>query len=193
MVKTKKSDFKEDLIQIGRNIKILRKSFGLKQIELEKHSNLSTKTISNIELGKHSCEVETYLKIANIFRIPLHILWTRPTDLIQIKQSLFDFNYDKFSYRDERIRKLISYYEKNSNEEEIKIKDYRNIFRVIKSILSSYNTYTTTYKKYKHLLDLGADLGARTLDPKLVCFGILYLKTFGTANNKFSDIQSSIK
>ena len=64
--------------QLGKNIAKLRKTRGLTSVDLAEMSDISTKTLASIEIGRANPTLNTLQNIANSIGIELVALFTEP-------------------------------------------------------------------------------------------------------------------
>ena len=70
-----------------KNLKKLRERDGYSQIEMAKILKVSQSTYSQYENGNSQPTIETMIKMANLFEIPMDMLLGRKWEYIDIKEE----------------------------------------------------------------------------------------------------------
>lgn len=137
--------------KLGLNIRHLRKSYGMSQLELANELGIHVTAISNYELGERIPERDILLNIAKIFRVTEHELL-----------------YDDFSHMADLYKTPVFDAERNKNfmvrlfpvfysEEAMKNEDFKKAFelhtRINEAILSGADCYNDEISNCTDLYD----------------------------------------
>lgn len=106
---------KNSTIKIGKNLQMIRKSYGYTQEKLAEEMECSARYISDIEQDRAKPSYENLIKICNIFNISLDYIFSeylKDNGENQIYYSLVGF--EKLNKEDKKtIEYLINYFNKN--------------------------------------------------------------------------------
>ena len=106
---------KASSIKIGKNIQKIRKSNGYTQEKLAEEIEVSVRYISDIEQDKSKPSYEVLIKICNIFKIGLDLIFCNYINIKENKSMEYSLaGFDKLSKRDkETIENLIVFFNKS--------------------------------------------------------------------------------
>jgi transcriptional regulator with XRE-family HTH domain len=68
------SSFQKYLRQLGKNIKVIRTSRGLKQIDVSTDSGVSYRHYQSIEAGNVNVTIETLYRLSRLYRVGIEEL-----------------------------------------------------------------------------------------------------------------------
>ncbi len=123
-------------IQLSRNLRYLRKKYGLTQDELREHLNISRQAYSNYERCERIPDLDTLVRIARFFRVSLDALvltnlcTSDSSDKFADEVTPYDYRYAK----DKETGTSIYLTETEINF----IADYRSLSDEAKQILTGF-------------------------------------------------------
>lgn len=103
-----------DKKEIGKRIKQIRKSLGLKQEEFVRNLNISTTSISEIETGKFNPNIELLANMAKVYNVNLYYVMFNEGDMFIDAALSFHQNKKKYAVDVEDVRDFFYYFERSS-------------------------------------------------------------------------------